>query len=103
MEPKSGKTPPGWWRKGDAYRAEWCRRRVDQVARERWRALVLLVKAKLELVALGISTVEREFLADIALPDGRTVHEAMRELLQRAYETGDMPPLLGPERGAVAE
>lgn len=67
----------------------------EQLCRERWRAVVLLVKAKLELVALGLSTVEREFLADIFLPDGRTVHEFLREPLRQAYLGGTMPPLLG--------
>lgn len=40
--------------------------------RRLWRAMVLLVKAKLEAVASGISTVEREFLADVVMRDSRT-------------------------------
>ena len=53
--------------------------RWEQGCRERWRGLVLLVKAKLEAIAIGISTAEREFLADTFLPDGRTVHEALAD------------------------
>ena len=68
--------------------------RWEQLTRERWRAVLLLVRAKLELVELGISTIEREFLADIALPDGQTVGEALHPRLEEAYETGRMPPLL---------
>src|SRR5580700_3227660 len=45
----------------------------EQAVRQRWRALALVIKAKLEAVEAGISTVENEFLANIALPDGRTV------------------------------
>ena len=68
--------------------------RWEQLSRERWRAVLLLVRAKLELVELGISTIEREFLADIALPDGQTVGEALHPRLEEAYSTGRMPPLL---------
>src|SRR5690348_11394806 len=39
--------------------------RWEQLSRQRWRAVLLLVRAKLELVELGLSTIEREFLADI--------------------------------------
>lgn len=67
----------------------------DQACRERWRQLVLLVKAKLEAIALGLSTVEREFLADVYLPDGRTVHQALQDGLSEMYSTGKLPPLLG--------
>src|SRR6266702_1005031 len=36
--------------------------KLDAATRQRWRALVLVVKAKLEAVASGISTLESEFL-----------------------------------------
>ena len=71
------------------------RKAHDQACRERWRAVVLLVKAKLELVAIGVSTVEREFLADLVLPNGARVHAALFDGIKRAYETGTMTPLLG--------
>ncbi len=70
----------------------------DQACRERWRQLVLLVKAKLEAIALGLSTVEREFLADVYLPDGRTVHQALQDGLVEMYKSGTLPPMLGPAR-----
>ena len=41
----------------------------DQACRQRWRALLLVIKAKLEAVTAGISTIETEFLANIVLPD----------------------------------
>lgn len=66
----------------------------EQACRSRWRALYLIVKAKLEAVDAGISTVEREFLYDIVLPDGRTAGEWMAPQIETAYETGKMPPLL---------
>ena len=73
------------------------RKDFEQACRERWRAAVLMTKSKLELVQLGCSTFEREFLADVVLPDGRTVHEALREPLRVAGITGQIPRyLLGP-------
>ncbi len=73
----------------DGHVARW-----EQLSRERWRAVLLLVRAKLELVELGLSTIEREFLADIALPDGQTVGEVLHPRLEEAYMTGRMPPML---------
>jgi hypothetical protein len=67
----------------------------DQIIRERWRVMVLLMKAKLEAIALGMSTLEREFLSDIFLPDGQTVGEAIEQQIADTYATGKMPPLLG--------
>jgi hypothetical protein len=62
-----------------------------QRQRQRWRALVLVVKAKLEAVESGISTFEREFLADLMLPDGSTVGDFVKPQIEEAYKTGLMP------------
>ena len=80
-------------------RGEWAeraRRARAQAERERWRAVLMLVRAKLEAIALGLTTVEREFLADISLPDGRRVGAVLAPLLAEAYKTGQMPAMLGP-------
>jgi hypothetical protein len=45
--------------------------------RERWRLIILLVKAKLEAIRLGVSTPEREFMPDLIVDDGRTLQEAL--------------------------
>ena len=66
----------------------------EQACRSRWRALYLIVKAKLEAVDAGISTGEREFLYDIVLPDGQTAGEWMAPQIETAYETGQMPAML---------
>lgn len=55
----------------------------EEVAR-RWRALLLVVKAKLVAVDEGITTLEREFLADMVLPSGATVLEQVRPALEQA-------------------
>ena len=66
----------------------------EQAIRQRWRALALVIKAKLEAVETEIVTFDNEFMAHIVLPDGQTVGQFMRPQIESAYETGDMPPLL---------
>ena len=66
----------------------------DQACRQRRRALLLVIKAKLEAVTAGISTIETEFLANIVLPDNTTAGEWMIPQIDQAYRTGEMPPLL---------
>lgn len=66
----------------------------EQATRQKWRALALVVKAKLEAVDAGISTVEREFLADIALPGGTTVGEWAAPQLAAVYAGASMPALM---------
>lgn len=83
-------TPTGKWERSESE----ARRAWEQACRQRWRALALVVKAKLEAVAAGISTIEREFLSDVVLPDGSTVGNFMQPQVERAYLTGDMPKLL---------
>lgn len=66
----------------------------EQACRSRWRELYLIIKAKLEAVESGISTVEREFFYDVVLPDGKTIGEWMAPQLEEAYRTGSMPTML---------
>jgi hypothetical protein len=86
-----GKEPSPWPRNTRAW--------VEQAERQRWRAMILLVKAKLEAIEMGLSTVEREFLADLLLPGGVTVHEEIAGTIAAAYQTGNLPPLLGAAGG----
>lgn len=73
----------------------------EQAVRQRWRALNLVIKAKLEAVESGITTFDTEFMAQLILPDGRTVGEYVRPAIVEAYETKTMPSLL-PELGPRA-
>lgn len=86
--------PRGWdsWTEERQY--QWARKQHEQAQRQKWRAILLVTKAKLELVADGMSTVEREFLSDIVLPDGRRVEQLLAPALEQAYLSGEMPPLL---------
>ncbi len=66
----------------------------DQLVRARWRAMWLVVKARLEAVAIGLITIEEAFLAETLLPDKRSVAEVMVPQIETAYRDGKMPPLL---------
>jgi hypothetical protein len=65
----------------------------------RWRALCLVIKAKLEAVQSGISEFEDEFLANIVLPTGETVLSSIRPRIAEMYKTGNTIPLLPDMRG----
>lgn len=51
--------------------------KADQEWRRRWRANVLLLKAKLEFIDGGDTTLDRELLPYRVLADGRTLEEAL--------------------------
>lgn len=72
----------------DAYKA-W-----EQACRQRWRALTLCIKAKLEAVECGITTFEEEFLAHLVLPNGNTVGQWMHPQLEDLSASGKMPSRL---------
>lgn len=69
----------------------------ERELRRRWRALVLILKAKLEIIASGDSTVDREFLADILLPGGVVVGDKAIPRIEESYRTGEAPRFLLPE------
>lgn len=64
---------------------------VEQEERTRWRALLLVIKAKLEAIESGIATFEDEFLAHVLLPNQQTVAEYIGPTVAQIYETGRMP------------
>lgn len=86
--------PRGWNTWTVKRREEWVEAETEQCDREAWRRLVLITKARFELIADDPEQVERQFLADIMLPDGSTVYEGMKQQLEDSYTTGEMPKLL---------
>jgi hypothetical protein len=76
-------------RSPDASFAAW-----EGACRQRWRALALVIKAKLEAVESGITTFEDEFLAHIVLPDGETVGTHLRPRIAQIYADQRLLPLL---------
>lgn len=82
-------TPTGKARKESQAFAAW-----EQACRARWRALNLVIKAKLEAVEVGISEFEQEFLAYVVLPNGCTVGQMVRPQVEEAYLSGKVAPML---------
>ena len=62
--------------------------------RRRWRALLLILKAKLELVQSGDADLDAEFLSYMVLPNGATVGSKVLPDLDRVISEGTLPPLL---------
>ena len=75
----------------------------DAEIRRRWRSMVLVTKAKLVAVADGISTLEKEFLANVVLGDGTTVGESSVPMLKAMALDGSIPSALPvPGNGPLA-
>ena len=68
--------------------------RSAQAKRQKWRALLLAIKSKLESVASGIETFEEAFLAHVIMPDNRTVADHAIARIEAAYAGEKMQPLL---------
>lgn len=69
-----------------------------QLRRQRWRALLLCIKAKLESVQSKIESFEEAFLAHVVMPDGRTVADHAGPRIASAYQSGEVQALLPPPR-----
>lgn len=50
----------------------------EQACRSRWRAMALIIKAKLEAVEIGLTSIEKEFAGDMVMGDGQTVYDHLR-------------------------
>lgn len=95
-----------WYSKGSARRRKVWRSRSDrgqataerawqQEIRRRWRALALVIKAKLEAVESGIESFEVAFLSHTVVPGStETFGDWAAPRLAAAYEAKQMPPLL---------
>jgi len=71
----------------------------DQECRRRWRALLIVIQAKIEAVRSGITSFDVEFLAHILLPGtGDTVANTVIPQIADAYATGAEIKKLGPHR-----
>lgn len=67
---------------------------LPQPARARWRALLLVLKAKIEAVDSGITSLEDEFLAQTMMSDGETVGQKINPQIEENYRIGRTPQLL---------
>lgn len=66
----------------------------EQAVRQRWRALALVVKAKLEAVESGIAEFDQEFYGYMVLPNGHTVYEDTSEQVSKMIATGNPSRLM---------
>lgn len=82
-------TPTGRERSENSKYEAW-----EQACKQRWRALNLVIKAKLEAVECGTSVFEDEFMANIVLPGGQTVSDFIKPQIEQAYINGDIPKML---------
>jgi hypothetical protein len=84
------KTPSGRRTRSDADTLKaW-----EQGCRQRWRALTLTIKAKLESVESGIEEFDTAFMGQVVMPNGKTISEEITPMIEQAYKTGKMPSLM---------
>lgn len=75
-------TNPSSGRQVDLWKAH------DQQVKERWRALLLFIKASLESVELGIVTPEQAFMAFLVTGDGDTLGDKVLPAYRASIESG---------------
>jgi hypothetical protein len=67
---------------------------AEQARRQKGRALMLVIKAKLESIESKVETLEQAFLANVVLADSLTVYERTQQLIAFEYETGRVQPMV---------
>lgn len=63
----------------------------EQSGRQRWRALLLCIKGKLEAVESGICEIDDEFMSYTIMPNGQTCGEWLKPQIEQSFLTGKMP------------
>ena len=66
----------------------------DAEIRRLWRALLMVIKAKLEAAQSGITTIEDEFLSATVMANNQTVKEWIEPQISEMYQSGQMPDFL---------
>ena len=66
----------------------------EQACRSSWRELVLMIKAKLVGIQAKIATIDNEFLAYTALPNGQTIGDVLKPQVSAMITGGKVPQLL---------
>jgi hypothetical protein len=69
--------------------------KLEQAKRQKGRALMLVIKAKLESVESGVETIEQALLANVVMADGLTVYERIAAPLALEYKEGRPNPAVG--------
>jgi hypothetical protein len=68
--------------------------RAAAACRQKARALLLVIKAKLESVESNVESFDEAFLANVVMSDGMTVYERIGEPLALEYQSGKPVPML---------
>jgi hypothetical protein len=68
---------------------------IEQANKQRWRALLLVLRAKIEAVEAGIAIFEQEFLAFVVQPNGMTIGDVLVPMLA---DGGNVQRLIGDGR-----
>jgi hypothetical protein len=76
-------------------------RALDQFDRQRWRAMYLVIRAKLEAVEAGIAIFEQEFLAFIVGPGGLTIGDILLPRLEAGTMWPALPETTGTSTGTT--
>lgn len=66
----------------------------EKDCRQKWRVLVLLVKATFEAIENDLMTFDEAFMSSIALKNGQTLAKYVLPQLDKVIATGELPPLL---------
>lgn len=74
------------------------RPRIEAEWRRRWRARLLWIKAQIEFAEAEPGALAEAMLANLVLPDGRTMGGWAGPQIEAMYESGGMPALLGDGR-----
>jgi hypothetical protein len=69
-------------------------KKAEAIRKQRARALLLVIKAKLESVESGVETFDEAFLPNIVMSDGATVWDRISEQLALEYQSGKPMPFL---------
>ena len=86
-------SPTGKERKTSVAEAE-----HEKACRQRWRVLCLMLKAKLEAVDIGVTSIDAEFMSHMVLANGQTLGEKMLPHLKEIAASGNVHKFLpGPE------
>ncbi len=72
-------------------------RAAEKELRRLWRALVLSIKAKLEMIESGLACFEEEFLAHVVTPTGRTIGEEIIPQIESIQQGSTLPLLPAPK------
>ncbi len=73
----------------------------DQAERQTWRAFLLIIKAKLEAVAAGVTSMEEQFLPHILLNGDTTIGDTIMPRLHDHIERGQLPSVFPSHNSAI--